>query len=442
MSDAFPLPARPRIDEYVTLAWDLHRACVSGDPSAVRAWASRWLDASTHVRGAQGAEDHARRAAREAERVEQRWRALMKSNERGADCLLEDAQLFVAREHGFASWAIFVQHIEALVDGSSPVAAFEAAADAIVTGDAGIVQNLLHSRPELVRARSTREHRSTLLHYVSANGVEDFRQRTPANILEIAQMLLRAGADVNAESDAYGGGCTTLGLVATSVHPERAGVQMPLLELLLDHGAHMDLGSSTGAPQSLVFACVANGQPAAAKFLAGRGAPLNLEGAAALGMLDVVSGAFTGSGRPKPEVSAEQIATAFVYACGYGRTAVVDYLLGQGVDRRTHEVQAALNWAAYGAHVEIMRRLLDRGWPASGTPGLESTPVDVALRMWAHAADAEERERGYQAVDLLVRGGATFDPVALERDDRGRYTVEQVRADPGMTALLKGATRQ
>ena len=57
-----------------------------------------------------------------------------------------------------------------------------------------------------------REHRSTLLHYVSANGVEDFRQKTPANIVEITRLLLKAGADVNAESESYGGRSTTLGL--------------------------------------------------------------------------------------------------------------------------------------------------------------------------------------------------------------------------------------
>ena len=73
---------------------------------------------------------------------------------------------------------------------------FEAAVDAIVGGDVAALARLLHDHPELARARSTRAHRSTLLHYVSANGVEDFRQKTPANILEITKLLLKAGADV------------------------------------------------------------------------------------------------------------------------------------------------------------------------------------------------------------------------------------------------------
>ena len=35
---------------------------------------------------------------------------------------------------------------------------------------------LLAEHPDLARQRSTRDHRATLLHYVSANGVEDFRR--------------------------------------------------------------------------------------------------------------------------------------------------------------------------------------------------------------------------------------------------------------------------
>src|SRR5579863_9397047 len=105
----------------------------------------------------------------------------------------------------------------------SPIAKFEAAADAIVTGDIATLSRFLDDDPQLVGVRSTREHRATLLHYVSANGVEDVRQKTPKNILDITKILLNAGADVNAECDAYGGGAATLGLVATSIHPERAG---------------------------------------------------------------------------------------------------------------------------------------------------------------------------------------------------------------------------
>src|SRR3954454_15938177 len=199
MSDALPLPARPNVEYYKKLAKELQDSCQSSDDAAFRAWASRVA-----------------RNEREVRRVEEHWR---KFRDTHSDCALTTAQFFVAREHGFESWPKFAAHVQALSDAASGVAAFEAAVDAIVSGDINTLRGLLAARPELVHARSTREHRSTLLHYVSANGVEDFRQKTPQNIVDITNLLLDAGCDVNAESEAYGGSTTIL-LVATSVHPE------------------------------------------------------------------------------------------------------------------------------------------------------------------------------------------------------------------------------
>jgi len=44
-------------------------------------------------------------------------------------------------------------------------------------------------------ARSTREHRATLLHYVRANAVEGYRQKSPRNTVRIAEILLNAGVE-------------------------------------------------------------------------------------------------------------------------------------------------------------------------------------------------------------------------------------------------------
>src|SRR5919206_4396138 len=109
---------------------------------------------------------------------------------------------------------------------------FEAAADAVVSGDIAALQRMLRADPDLVRARSERKHHATLLHYVGANGVEDERQRTPKNIVEVARVLLDAGADIHAMADIYRGS-DTFGLAATSCHPRDAGVQIPLLEFLI-----------------------------------------------------------------------------------------------------------------------------------------------------------------------------------------------------------------
>ena len=112
-----------------------------------------------------------------------------------ANFTLADAQLTIAREHGFESWPKFSKHVAALARANSPVSRFELAADAIAEGDAAILERLLRENPELIRARSTRAHRGTLLHYIGANGIEDFRQKTPKNAVAILNILLQAGAD-------------------------------------------------------------------------------------------------------------------------------------------------------------------------------------------------------------------------------------------------------
>ncbi len=105
------------------------------------------------------------------------------------------------------------------------------------------LKRLLREDAELVRARSTRSHEAPLIHYVAANGVEDFRQKTPKNIVAITRVLLGAGAEVDAMNQAYGGTSTALGLAATSYHPAKAGVHLELLDELLKAGACLDGGA-------------------------------------------------------------------------------------------------------------------------------------------------------------------------------------------------------
>ena len=127
---------------------------------------------------------------------------------------------------------------------------------------------MLRDDPSLIRARSTREHRSTLLHYVAANGVENYRQKTPPNIVQIAETLLNAGAEVDAVADMYGGNATTLGLAATSIHPLKAGVQNALIDVLIDRGAEINQAGGAGRTMSIVNGCLANGRGEAAEHLA------------------------------------------------------------------------------------------------------------------------------------------------------------------------------
>jgi len=429
MSDALSLPPRPNLEQYRKLARDFQHACRSSDSGAVRAWAARWAETTARLKGLKITPDVRRNIEVEAQRIEHRWHKFQETNERAARCTLADAQFFVARGHGFASWPKFASHLKALARANSPVSRFEAAADAIVSGDLTTLEKLLSENPELVRARSTRAHRSTLLHYVSANGVEDFRQKTPKNIIAITSLLLEAGADVNAESDAYGGRSTTLGLTATSWHPENAGVQLPLMDLLIGHGAIID-GPDGG---SAVNGCLHNGRGEAAEFLASRGARLDLEGAAGVGRLDVVKSLFQDT---KPQ----QLKAGFAWACEFGRTSVVDFLLQSGMEpdaKLKHDGQTGLHWAALGGHLETVRLLLERGAPVDAKDeSYGGTPLGWALYGWG--GRTEDRGAYYEVVTLLARAGAELDPQWYEDDEDRRRAVERLRSDPRMQAALRG----
>ncbi len=100
----------------------------------------------------------------------------------------DDASLAVARAYNFLDWSSLEAYATAVADQHSAVSRFEHAAEAVIDGDAAALARLLRDDPGLVRARSTRVcnfdppvHRSTLLHYLAANGVEGYRQRSPKN---------------------------------------------------------------------------------------------------------------------------------------------------------------------------------------------------------------------------------------------------------------------
>ena len=143
MSDAFPLPARPNLEQYKKLAKDLQCACESGDPGAFRDWAARWAEKIARLQGMDMARKVKRQVDGETKRIEHRWMEFHKENERAAKCALADAQCFVARAHGFTSWPKFVSHLEGLARAQSPVSQFEAAVDAIVSGDSASLNKLL-----------------------------------------------------------------------------------------------------------------------------------------------------------------------------------------------------------------------------------------------------------------------------------------------------------
>ena len=418
--DVVPLPARPSLEQYEKHANDLAAACRSSEPGAIGAWAAQFPESIPEF------ETFARQTLT------------------SRDCALTAAQFVIARAHGFETWPIFAAHLEDLQKKESPVSMFEAAAEAVVAGDIPALERLLHEQPALIRARSTREHRAMLLHYAAANGVENYRQKTPHNAVAVTKALLAAGAEVDAEADMYGGGCTTLGLVATSVHPERAGVQNALMQILIDHGAQIDRPTAAGNNHEFVTGCLANGRGPAAEYIAARGARLDLEGAAGIGRLDLVKDYFDAEGRLKPVATTKQMEAAFAWACEYGRTDVVAFLLEHGlpIDAAVRDDgQTGLHWAAIGGHADVVSLLLERHASIAVVDRTyQGTPLAWALHGWSDPPYGTAPDRYYVVVAQLVRAGATVKPQWFDADADHTAFANALRADTRMLAALRGNT--
>jgi ankyrin repeat protein len=352
------------------------------------------------------------------------------------DCSRDDAGAIIAREHWFSTFEECASHRAALQDERSQVARFEAAVDSVILGDIVTLRRLVREDPELVRVRSPRLHRATLLHYVGANGVESFRQRTPGNAVDVARVLLDAGADVNAAADMYGG-ADALGLVATSIHPITAGVQEALMQFLLDRGASL-ANATAGRP--VVNACLANGRPSAAAFLADRGAPLDLEGAAGLGRLDLVQRFFVDGETLTAGATEQQMADGFSWACEYGRTNVVEFLLQHRMNvsakLRPHG-QTGLHWAAYGGHAETLRMLLRHAAPVDVRDDtFKTTPLDWALYAWSGGREFWADDGYYEIVERLLEAGAQFDEGSLTPNAVPSSLAKKLEGDRRMQAIL------
>jgi ankyrin repeat protein len=157
----------------------------------------------------------------------------------------------------------------------------------------------------------------------------------------------------------YGGACTTMSMLVSSSHPAEAGLQAPLVELLLDFGAAIE-GLGTRKWETPLFTALAFGMVDAAKILAERGARIEFPTAAGLGLVDDAA-------RLLPSADGEARQRALSLAAKHGHAVIVRLLLDAGEDPNrfnlegNHAHTTPLHQAVLGGHEAVVRLLVARG---------------------------------------------------------------------------------
>ena len=299
-----------------------------------------------------------------------------------ASLSLADAQLTIAREYGFKSWARLKAIVES-PDWASRLKlpfheriedmAFRRGVELIDAGDATGLREHLKRHPKLVHQHVEFEggnyfRNPTLLEFVAENPIR--RGSLPKNIAEVAKVILDAGADRNAMNEA-------LGLVATGRVPRECGVQVPLIDLLCDRGAD---------PDGALEAAAAHVEFEAAEVLTRRGAAMTLPVATALGRLEDVR-------RLLSKASDAERHKALAIASQHGHEEIARLLLDSGADPNgyggVHTHSTPLHQAALAGHERVARLLVEHGASVDARDLLwHGTPAD-----WARHGGRVEMEK-------------------------------------------------
>jgi hypothetical protein len=279
-------------------------------------------------------------------------------------------------------------------------AKFHPAMAAIKAGDAEKLKELLTRDPSLATARSSRSH-PTLLQCLALDALHI------PNKVEMAQMLIDAGADINGP----------LGAAACIDNVE-------ITALLLDHGAPINgKGSWSPLEEALYW-----NQRGVIDLLLKRGAAVdNLRKAAALGRTEIVASFFNSDGslkaeagkidwpfgelqksnlnrRIKNELQAKVaqwsddpqdiINNAFVYACMHNQIDAAKFLLNKGAQINAIPpgfdfAGTGLHYAALNGHRPMVEFLIQHGAEVD----IKDTKVKSTPAGWAdHGGHPELKE--------------------------------------------------
>jgi ankyrin repeat protein len=351
---------------------------------------------------------------------------------RAAQLTQDDAELILAREHGFETFEALAHQVEVLREKPTP---FRLAFEAIKADNRAKFSALLKSDPDLVNAPGTNGNRLILL-------AMSFGRST------MVENLLAAGADPDLPNNK---GWTALHQAAYS-DPSKPGAGLATLDMLLEAGAspYAEAYGDGGTP--LAVALFWGHVQLAERLAEAAIAPHNLRVAAGLGRLDLMRALFAG-GRPRPEAGlhrefhrphsgfppwrptdteSEILAEALTYAARSGRIEAMALLLERGADIDAEPYNGtALHWAVARRRPAAAAWLLDHGADIDrraafgGTRGV--TPLHVAAA-WEGSPDCARlllARRADRSVKDPEYDGTPAGWAAFFKNDAIREMIEQ-----------------
>ena len=330
--------------------------------------------------------EHASRDPQAAQRIREFHPRFRKAPDReifDARLRLSDAQLTIARERGFASWARLKRRLErpTLADNLSlphheriEDQTFRRAVDLLDAGDVDGLRAHLNAHPGLIHQRVLFEggnyfRNPALLEFVAENPIR--HGKLPPNIVEVTRLILDAGGlnDRAALNE-------TLGLVCSGRVSRECRVQILLIDLLCEYGADPNTGMLPALP---------HGELEAANALIRNGARIDMAVAAALGRVGNARNLFATASR-------EERRRALALAAQFGHTEIVRLLLDAGEDPSrynpmgTHSHSTPLHQAALAGRYDVVRLLVERG----ARLDLKDTMWQGTPEGWAtHAGETE-----------------------------------------------------
>lgn len=264
---------------------------------------------------------------------------------------------------------------------------FRQAIDYIDTGNEAALQQLLKDNPTIVATRLEEPKdgyfkNPYLLWFVADNPIR--HEKLPENIAAITRLILDY-VKVHAIESFDEQINYTLGLVVTGRIPKESGVQIALMDVLIDAGAKPGNGNGAVAQHNLE----------AARHLIKRGGEMTLVTAICLGDKVAID-------RLLQSASASDKQIAFMAASFYGNTEMMKLLLDAGADPNGyingssgfHSHASPLHQAAWSGSLEAVKLLVDAGANLQAKDRVyDGTPLEWMQHMLGEELEETTREK-------------------------------------------------